>query len=495
MRKGELKNDGRRRILKRSLPSVINGMEGRFRLECPICGSEIIDDRIAVRCEKCGGLLEYSLDVEYLKSIRFKGSLTFWRYRPVMPKVVKAVSLGEGGTPLWKAERLGEKIGLKNLVLKDETRNPTSSFKDRSASLIVSDAVGKGFDSVVCATNGNHGASLAAYSAKEGVTCHLIVPSVLDIGKLAQMIAYDAIIEEAGDNIEEAIERAIGLAEDTGWYQATTELNPLSVEALKTISYELSEQGCIPDWMTVAIGSGVTIHAIWKGFKELEKMDLIERKPRLIGVQAIGCSPITEAFRLGEEKPICLETADTVATAIKVSEPEYGGEALKALNESGGFSASVTDEEMLDFEKEIAKSEGIFVEPASAATVACLPELVERGVIERSDSVASLITSSGLKTNDIIRSLSLRRKSPGLSLKLATKERLLREISRRRTYGYALWKIMGREMTLGAVYQHLSDLEKRGLIVSHMDGKRRYLEITERGGRVLNALDELQVFL
>jgi threonine synthase len=466
-----------------------------FSLECPRCGAKGSDEWASFICEKCGAALEYSVDDEYLKSVSFNGALSFWRYRPVMPEVERPVSLGEGGTPLWEAERLGESLGLDNLVLKDETRNPTSSFKDRSASLIVSDAVGKGFDSVVCASNGNHGASLAAYSAKEDLNCHLIVPNDLDIGKLAQMIAYDAVVNEADGGIEEAITRAIDLAKEAGWYQATTELNPLSVEALKTISYEVAEQGDIPDWIVVAMGSGVTIHSVWKGFKELEVMGLVRDRPRLIGVQATGCSPITEAFRLGREEPFELDSVDTVAMAIKVSEPKYGVTALKDLRESDGLSVSVSDEQMLEFEKEIARSEGIFVEPASAATVACLPMLVEAGVIDRSESVVSLITSSGLKTNDIIKSLSGRRRSLGLGSRLATKQHLLKAILKKKTYGYALWKGLGRQMTLGAVYQHLSDLEEKGLIVSQSEGKRRYLTITEKGRRVLSALDELRELL
>ena len=463
-----------------------------FSLECPQCGAIKSDDGVSFLCEKCGAALEYSIDYEYLKSVSLEGPLNFWRYRPVMPPVDKPISLGEGGTPLWGAERLGDSIGLDNLVLKDETRNPTSSFKDRSASLILSDAVGKGFDSVVCATNGNHGASLAAYSAKEDVNCHLIVPNELDIGKLAQMIAYDAVVDEADGGIEGAIARAMELAEEKDWYQATTELNPLSTEALKTISYEIAEQGFFPDWMVVAMGSGVTIHSIWKGFKELEGIGLLQDRPRLVGVQAAGCSPITEAFRLGREEPSELDSVDTVAMAIKVSEPKYGVTALKDLRESNGLSVSVSDEQMLEYEKEVARSEGIFVEPASAATVACLPMLIDAGVIDRSDSVVSLITSSGLKTNDIIKSLSGRRRTLGLGSRLATKEQLLKSIMKKKTYGYALWKGLGREMTLGAVYQHLSDLEDKGLIVSQSEGKRRYLTITEKGRRVLSALDELR---
>ena len=471
-------------------------MESPCRLECILCKSRFPEAEMGGRCSECGGSLEYSFDPDYLKSVRFKGPLTFWRYRPVMPPVTKPVSLGEGGTPLWEAKRLGESLKLGNLLLKDETRNPTSSFKDRSASLMISDALSRGFGSVVCATSGNHGASLAAYSAMEDVSCRLVVPGDLDLGKLAQMIAYDADIEEAGKNIEAALERVVELADATGSYQATTELNPLSVEALKTISYELTEQGCTPDWVAVAMGSGVTIHALWKGFTELEEMGLIDGKPRLIGVQAAGCSPIADAYKKGEDEPVELETADTVASAIKMSKPLYGAAALEALKESGGLSVTITDDSMLEYGKEIARSEGIFAEPASAASVACLPNLVQSGEIDHSDTIVSLITSSGLKTNDILKSLSRRRrKSPGLGLRLATKERLLTEISKEQTYGYALWKGMEGELTLGAVYQHLSGLELRGLITSHAEGKRRYLTITDKGQRVLAAMDELQVLL
>jgi len=437
--------------------------------------------------------MEYTYEEEYLKQAKFKGSFTFWKYRSILPEVPRPISLGEGGTPLQEAKRLGKSLGLDHLLLKDETRNPTNSFKDRSASLIVSDAAGKGFDAVICATNGNHGASMAAYTAKVDIACHLIVPRTLDIGKLAQMIAYDSHIEEAGESIEEAIAHAKKLASETGWYQATTELNPLSVEALKTIPFEIVEQTHVPDWIVVAMGSGATIYSIWKGFRELEKMGVVEKKPRLVGVQATGCSPIADAFRRGEDEPAEMECPATEATAIRVAKPIYGSAALKVLKASRGLVVSVTDDEMLTSEKEIARSEGLFVEPASAATVACLRRLVESGEIDQDDSIVSLITSSGLKTDDILRSLSTRRKSPGMGSSLATKERILRTIARKKTYGYDLWKNMGREMTLGAIYQHISDLEKRGLISSHTEGKRRYLKITIRGKRVLDALNDLRI--
>jgi len=289
----------------------------------------------------------------------------------VLPKITRTVSLGEGGTPLQRAQRLAETLRVENLYLKDETRNPTSSFKDRSAALIVSDAASRGYDSLICATNGNHGASVSAYAARMDIQCNLIVPKAVDLGKLAQMMMYDAKIVEAGASIEEAIARAQRLEEEMGWYQATTELNPLSVEGIKTISYELVEQQGVPDWVIVAMGSGATLHSVWKGFKEMEELGLIQEKPRIIGVQAQGCSPITAAYIDGLDEPEH-GGGDTVASAIRVSEPIYGELALKALRESGGSAVSVSDDDMIAAGKDIAKYEGIFAEPASSAPVACL---------------------------------------------------------------------------------------------------------------------------
>ncbi|EMR73355.1 transcriptional regulator [Thaumarchaeota archaeon SCGC AB-539-E09] len=466
-----------------------------FHRVCTNCCTEFGLNGFPLKCSRCGGTLEYALDPEYLKNVTFSDLLTFWKYRPVMPSVPRPVSLGEGGTPLWRADRLGKHLRLKHLTLKDETRNPTNSFKDRSASLLISDATGKGFDSIISASSGNHGAALSAYSAKEDIDCHVIVPNDLDLGKLAQMMVYNADVTESGGPIEKAINLAMGLEERRGWYQATTELNPLSIEALKTISYEISEQGEMPDWMVVAMGSGVTIHAVWKGFHELELMGRIEEKPRLIGVQASGCSPITDAFTEKRELLGESSTLDTIALAIKNYKPRFGTPALMAIKESDGLAVAVSDDEMLRFGKEIARSEGIFPEPASAATVACLPPLLNQGIITKSESVVCLITSSGLKTDDILTSLNKRHRSLGLNAKIATKERLLLEISKNDSYGYALWDALGRNITLGAVYQHISDLETGGLVTSYRSGRRRYLSITEKGLKVLSAMDDLRTLL
>jgi threonine synthase len=461
-------------------------------LECIDCGFNSISQNPTIECNKCEGIQEYRLK---LNNVNFNGPITFWRYRPVLPKVTYLVSLGEGGTPIQKADRLSETMKFKNIFLKDETRNPTNSFKDRSAALIVSDAKSRGFDNLVCASNGNHGASISAYAAKEDIQCNLVIPSGVDMGKLAQMLMYDAKIVQTGNSIEEAIEHARLLEKEMGWYQATTELNPLSIEGIKTISYELVEQEVIPDYIITAMGSGATLYSIWKGFKEMEQLGIIDQKPKMIGVQAEGCSPISRAYNEGIEEPLKIKKGETEASAIRVSEPIFGKLALQSLKESGGFAISVSDFEMLESGKELARNEGIFAEPASSASVASLHKEIVQEKINQLSKIVCLITSSGLKTDDILRNITKRKKSPRLGRRLATKERILRIINQRTTYGYAIWKSLGAEMTIGAVYQHLTDLEKKGLIKSNMKGKRKELKITERGKRALHALNDLQVLL
>jgi threonine synthase len=465
------------------------------QLKCLNCNFEQRIDKQEYFCTKCGGILDYITLTEHLKKIKLKGPITFWRYKPLLPPVSKTVTLGEGGTPLQKAERLSNEIGIKKIFLKNETQNPTNSYKDRSAALIISDAASRGYDNIISASTGNHGASLAAYAAKENINCNIIIPKTTDIGKLAQMMIYNAKIEEAGKSIEEAIKRSKKLEEEMGWYQATTELNPLSSEGLKTISYEIVEQNGVPDWLIVAMGSGVTSHALWKGFQEMQKMGMIDDLPKIIGVQAEGCAPIAQAYNLRKDYPIKIKKGFTEASAINNIEPIYGHLALNALKQSKGVAVTVTDQMMLNAGKEIARLEGIFAEPASSAPIASLRILIEEKYIEKDETIVCLITSSGLKTDDILKTLNKHKKSPKIGSKLTTKESILRLISQRRTYGYDIWKRLGSSMTLGAVYQHLNDLEKRGLISPEVIGKRKMFKITERGKRVLNALDELQLLL
>lgn len=447
------------------------------------------------KCGKCGGSLEYTYDFERLSTIKPRGKFDFWRYRPFLPRIENVVTLGEGGTPLQKAKRLAEEVGLDVLYLKDETRNPTDSFRDRCASLMVSNALDLSQDALICATNGNLGASLAAYCAKSGLYCHVITPKLVDIGKLAQMLIYDAIIEEHGEIVDESIERAELLAKETGWYQATAELNPLVIEAQKTIAFEVVEQSGVPDWFIASMGSGGVIYSIWKGFKELKSLGKVNSMPRMVGVQAEGCSPIVDAYLSGKTTRVDASKLFTRALGILVRKPLQERCALQALRESEGQALSVSDREIFSAEQKIASLEGIFAEPASSATVAALEKLAGEGIIEKDDRVVCLITGSGLKATNVLQALTKKRKTAIVGLELSTKEKILRILSRKDTYGYDLWKKLGKLMTRGTIYQHLNELQKRGLLVAYKKEGKKFFRITRRGKKVLRAIDDLKVLL
>jgi len=464
-------------------------------LQCSECSTSFTPYPPRYKCEKCGGLLEYIYDFEQLKEIAFTGPITFWKYKPLLPEVRSMVTMGEGGTPLHKAERLAKEIGLNDVYLKDETRNPTNSFRDRSAALMISNALDLKYDSVICASNGNMGASLAAYCAKSGLNCHIIVPQAVDVGKLAQMLIYDAVIEEHGDIVDETNKRAESLAKETGWYQATAEFNPLVIEAQKTIAYEVAEQFGVPDWFIVSMGSGGTIYSIWKGFKELQALGKVDKLPRMVGVQASGCASIVEAHLQNESKPVAILKPSTHALGILVGNPLNGKWALQAIKESEGAAVTVLDSEIFIAEQEIARLEGNFAEPASSAAVAALKKLVRQGVIAEKDKVVCLITGSGLKATDVLQALAKKRKTAVVGLELSTKEKILRILSRKDTYGYDLWKKIGKTMTRAAIYQHLNDLSKKGLVISREKKGRKYFKITKRGKRVLQAIDDLKALL
>ena len=464
-------------------------------LRCTKCSTVTKPSPPKYRCARCGGLLEYDYDFEELSKVELAGSPSFWKYKQLLPEVRNAVSLGEGGTPLHQAKRLAEEVNLSTVYLKDETRNPTNSFRDRCAALLTSNALDLNHESVVCASNGNMGASMAAYCAKSGLVCQVVVPKMVDLGKLAQMLIYDAVIEEHGETVDESTERAESLAIETGWYQASAELNPLVIEAQKTIAYEVAEQLGVPDWFVVSMGSGGTIYSIWKGFRELQRLGKIDRLPRLVGMQAEGCAPIVDAYQKDKREAIISKRSSTHALAILVRKPINGRWALEAIKESRGAAISVSDSDIFTAEQEIAKLEGIFAEPASSATIAALKELTREGTISRKDKVVCLITGSGLKATDVLQALTKKRKTALIGLELSTKEKMLRILSQKETYGYALWKKLGETMTRAAVYQHLNELSDRGVITAYEKKGRKYFKITSRGNRVLQAIDELKMLL
>ena len=459
-------------------------------LKCSRCSATFGPYPPRHRCSRCGGPLEYVYDLRRLRGAKFTRLRGIWRYASLLPQTEHRVTLGEGGTPLHKAARLTDRLKLKEVYLKDETRNPTNSFRDRSAALMVSNAIDLGYSHVVCASNGNMGASIAAYCAKSGLTAHVIVPRNVDVGKLVQMVMYNARIEEYGDTVDESIVRAERLVEETGWYQATPELNPLTIEAQKTISYEVAEEVGDVGWFIVPVGSGGTLYSIWKGMREAVELGMLESAPRMVGVQARGCSPIVDAHVEGVLKPT--PRPATMALGILVRNPLNAELAIRAVRESGGVMVEVSDREILRAERELARLEGVFAEPASSATIAGLKKLVRRGTISVDDRVVCLITGGGLKAADVVRLIEKRRRAPILGLKLTTKEKILRILAEADSYGYEIWKRLGRIVERAAVYQHLNELVDRGLVSTYETGGKRYFKITERGLRFLRAVDELR---
>jgi threonine synthase len=460
-------------------------------LRCVNCGKETQLYPLKSTCEDCGGTLEYKPDLQQADALNFVGQ-GFWKYRQLLPPVKHMVSLGEGATPLHKAERLAKTLGLTKVYLKDETRNPTNSYRDRAAAYLTSNAIDLGYETLVCATNGNMGASTAAYAAKVGLLCHVLVPKVVDVGKLAQMIAYDAVIKESGEILDESIQKASAIATETKWYQATAELNPLVVEAQKTISYEITEQLRVPDWVIVSMGSGGSIYSLWKGFKELKELGLTNTLPRMVGVQTEGCAPIVNMLNQRSTPKTC--NPSTRALAILVGEPLQCDLAVKTIRESNGLAITVSDADILNAELQVAKLEGVFAEPASSAAVTALAKL-KGDKIQRDDSVVCLITGSGLKATDVLQALTKKQKTAGLGSAVSTKQKILKILSEQDAYGYDLWKQLGRTMTRGAVYQHLNELSDRGLVVGYEAGGKRFFRITERGRKVLAAFDEIALLV
>ena len=464
-------------------------------LKCVKCNAKFPFSPFLSKCEKCGGTIEYDSGLPRKRKIKLLGRFSFWRYKTLLPPVHHQISLGEGGTPLHKALRLAKSLGLQKLYLKDETRNPTNSYRDRAAALYVSNAIDLKHDTLICASNGNLGASLAAYCAKAGLNCHLIVPKLVDIGKLAQMLVYDATIEEFGEILDDSIRKAEALAKEMNWYQATAELNPIAVEAQKTISYEVYEQFGVPDYFIVPMGSGGTIYSIWKGFKELKNLRITNSLPKMVGVQPEGSQSIVKTLTERRSQMVKISKPSTHALAILVSEPLQGELAIKAIKESDGLALTVSDQEIFSAELQIAKLEGMFAEPASSATVAALKKLVETEKIDENSSVVCLISGSGLKATDVLHALTKKHKTARVGLELSTKEKILQALNKKDAYGYDLWKKFGKTMTRAAIYQHLNELLRKGLVVSYTKNGKKFFKITERGKRVLQAIKDLKLII
>lgn len=369
-------------------------------IRCVVCGEEYDDDEVIYTCKKCGSVLELaSLDVDIDKSIFECRRDTLWKYKELIPVNSDHIfSLDEGGTPFCKCDKIGEELGV-DLYVKVEGSNPTGSFKDRGMTVGVTKAVELGVDTVGCASTGNTSASLSAYAARAGLRCIVFLPSgKVALGKLAQAMFHGAEVISIDGNFDEALEAMTALALDKYLYLLNS-INPYRLEGQKTIGYEIL-QGLdwqSPDRIILPVGNAGNISAIWKGVNEFYDLGFVDSKPMMTGIQAEGACPITNAFKKNSKEVIPVDDPETIATAIRIGAPVSSIKAMNAIFDSNGYSETVSDEEILDAQKYLARKEGIGVEPASAASIAGLRKLREEGVIDKGERVACVVTGHLLK--------------------------------------------------------------------------------------------------
>ena len=390
-------------------------MKSKFRLQCTKCSFDIPPVSKSSVCPECGGALETIYDYDAIRETFTKGVLdkrqpSVWKYIELLPleDPARAVTLGEGGTRLLHARRLGEELGSTRLYLKDETKNPTGSFKDRKSTVAISKASELGFPTVISATAGNAGASIAAYAARAGLRAVILAFRVITKPKLAKLICYGADVLIVDGTSWEVFQLTCAASKKCGWYNivAASRYNPYVKDGAKTECIEICEQlgWNAPDWLIVPVGGGCGLASCWKAVRELHRIGLIDKLPRMVGVQGAHCAPLVKAFdeKLPPDRIERFPNAHTVAHSIEDDYPPDGDQALIAIRESEGLALSIEDVTMLAAQALMAKKEGLFVEPASSATVAATRMLLEQGIIDRKDSIIAVATGSGLNEPDSV---------------------------------------------------------------------------------------------
>lgn len=378
-------------------------------MRCRECGSEHEPARLSV-CPECLGPLDAFYDyreVDWSEASLSRRPRSIWRYRELLPLLDprKAVDLGAGFTPLRRADRLAKELGLEELYLKDDTVNPTYSFKDRPASVAVSKAMELGYEVVGCASTGNLAAATAAHSAKAGLPCYVFIPKGIEGTKVSQAIAYGARIIRVSGTYDEANAAASRAAERFGWALVNINVRPYYVEGSKSLAFEVCEQlgWEAPDHVIVPIGSGALLNAIAKGFGELRDLGLIEgRGPKISGAQGLGCSPVVDAFKSGRDYIEPVEAPNTIAKSLAIGDPGDGIYALRRIRDSGGRAEAASDAEIAEAIRLLGRTEGLFAEPAGAVTVAALKKLIAAGAVGRDERVVCYITGNGLKAPDAV---------------------------------------------------------------------------------------------
>jgi threonine synthase len=382
-------------------------------LQCAKCGTTYEAGRLHNLCTKCGKPLLVIYDLKKVSEQLTKESLigresTLWRYREVLPveNSENEISLGEGFTPLTRVHRLGEIVGLRNLYIKDESLNPTGSFKARGLCMAVSMAKELGVRKLAIPSAGNAAGALAAYAARAGLETFIFMPrDVPEANRVeseqcgAHVTLIDGLITDCG--------REVGARKDKeGWFDVSTLKEPYRIEGKKTMGYELAEQmnWNLPDVVLYPTGGGTGLIGMWKAFDEMEQMGWIgSKRPRMVTVQSDGCAPIVRAFDQGLEEAPEFENAHTVAAGLRVPKAIGDFIMLDILRKSGGSAVAVPDAEIMAAVKEIGSAEGIFTAPEGAACLPVLRRLIEEGKIQRDETVVLFNTGAGSKYMEAFR--------------------------------------------------------------------------------------------
>jgi len=387
----------------------LNKSKNVIGLKCRDCG-KLFDLILSHACDECLGALDVVYDYERIeinKEIIAGREKNMWRYRELLPfePIEEIFNFGAGFTPLIKAKKLGEKIGIRELYIKNDSVNPTYSFKDRPAAVGVNAAINFGLKIVGCASTGNLASATAAYAARVGLECLIFIPANIEKAKVIQALSYGAklvLVDGTYDDVNRLVSQAADLY-NIGIVNVN--LRPFYVEGSKTLAFEVAEQlnWEAPDAFIVPTASGAMFNSICRGFEELRDLGLVNEIPsKPIVAQAKGCNPITKAFKNNSDIIEAIENPKTIAHSLAIGNPGDGIYVLRRLKKKG-LAEDASDEEIIEGIKLLAKYEGIFTEPAGGVAIAVLKKLVEEGKIDKDERVVCYITGNGLKAPDAIK--------------------------------------------------------------------------------------------
>jgi threonine synthase len=378
-------------------------------LRCRECGSETPIAPLHV-CETCFGPLEVAYDYDAIRRVLTRELIesrprNLWRYRELLPVDAEpGIGLWSGYTPLVRAERLGAVLGVRELWVKDDSVNhPTFSYKDRVVSVAISKAIELGFDTVSCASTGNLANSVSAHAARAGLGCYIFIPDDLEQGKVIGSTIYGPRAVAVRGNYDDVNRLCSEIADKYGWAFVNINVRPYYTEGAKTYGFEVAEQlgWKLPKHIVVPTAGGTILPKVAKAFNELRDLGLVEGDFKIYSAQASGCAPVINAIHKRTDL-IAPVKPNTIAKSIAIGNPADGFYVLKAVRESGGWGESVTDEEIVEGIQLLARTEGIFTEPAGGTTVAVTKKLIQQGRIPRDESIVISVTGNGYKTLEAV---------------------------------------------------------------------------------------------